>query len=133
MNKKYVLVSGEKIIDIISFNEKYNQYDRWTEGFASNDLKFINVTDNEDAILGSTYSNGVFTKYNEPRIPVSDFDGRYAILDNNKIFYLKFLDAGKLNDFYSENWETIDNIVEVDPEQEVTFLHKWDGTNFITE
>lgn len=133
MNKKYVLVSGEKIIDIISFNEKYNQYDRWTEGFASNDLKFINVTDNEDAILGSTYLNGVFTKYNEPRIPVSDFDGRYAILENNKIFYLKFLDAGKLNDFYSENWETIDNVVEVDPEQEVTFLHKWDGTNFITE
>ena len=133
MNKKYVLVSGEKIIDIISFNEKYNQYDRWTEGFASNDLKFINVTDNEDAILGSTYLNGVFTKYNEPRIPVSDFDGRYAILENDKIFYLKFLDAGKLNDFYSENWETIDNVVEVDPEQEVTFLHKWDGTNFITE
>lgn len=133
MNKKYVLVSGEKIIDIISFNEKYNQYDRWTEGFASNDLKFITVTDNEDAILGSTYSNGVFTKYNEPRIPVSDFDGRYAILENDKIFYLKFLDAGKLNDFYAENWETIDNVVEVDPEQEVTFLHKWDGTNFITE
>lgn len=133
MNKKYVLVSGNKVIDIISFNEKYTQYDRWREGLSSSNLTFKNVSDNENAILGSTYSDGVFTKYNEPRIPVSDFDGRYAILNNNEIFYLKFLDAGKLNDFYSENWESIDNVISVDPEEEITFTHQWDGTNFIAQ
>ena len=133
MNKKYVLVAANEVIDIISFNDNYEQYDRWVDGLASNDLKFINVSGNENAILGSTYADGVFTKYNEPRIPVSDFDGRYAILKNNEIFYLKFLDAGKLNDFYIEKWETVTDTISVDPEEEITFLHKWDGTNFIIE
>jgi hypothetical protein len=133
MDKKYILVAVNEVIDIISFTDKYEQYDRWVAGFSLNDLTFINVSGNENAILGSTYSDGAFTKYNEPRIPVSDYEGRYAILKNNEIFYLKFLDAGKLNDFYTEKWESITNAIAVDPEEEITFLHKWDGTNFIVE
>jgi len=133
MDKKYILVSGNEVIDVLSFTDKYSQYNRWVDGLESSNLKFITVTDNEEAIIGSTYANGVFTKHDEPKIPVSDFEGRYAILKNDEIFYLKFLDAGKLNDFYTEKWETVTDVVQVDPEQEITFLHKWDGTNFIIE
>jgi hypothetical protein len=133
MDKKYILVSGDEVIDVLSFTDKYLQYNRWVDGLESSNLKFITVTDNEEAIIGSTYADGVFTKHNEPTIPVSDFEGRYAILKNDKIFYLKFSDAGKLNDFHTEKWETITDVVQVDPEQEITFLHKWDGTNFIIE
>lgn len=130
-NKRYVLVADDTVIDIITFNAAYSQYERWSEGFASDNIAFKNVSGNENAIIGSTYENGVFTKYNDPIIPVEEFNGRYALLADGKIFYLKFADQGQLKDFYDNIWENGSQVIEISEDQEITFLSKWTGTSFI--
>lgn len=130
-NKRYVLVAGDSVVDIIVFNDAYSQYERWAEGFSSPNITFKNVSANENAIIGSTYADGVFTKYSEPAIPVDAFTGRYAALADNKIFYLKFADDGQLKDFYDINWENISNVVEINEDEDVSFLSKWAGPGFI--
>lgn len=128
-----------EVFDIMIITDEHpDRLDKWSKGFANNDVKVIDVSSlspRPKTINNGSFWNGkeFISKDNINEVEISDNFTLHAYLDSdNTVFALHAIK--KIDQFYNEKWQAAltSEVVGIDATNypEVILGHLWDGNNF---
>ena len=97
----YAFVSNGIVIGTITLDPEAASYPRKKTGF-NNTTGIIDITDNEEARIGSTWNGTSFTHDDSEPAHIVEGQHRFAFISDNKIFYIKrvmYISSGTVQAF----------------------------------
>ena len=88
VENSYAFVSNNIVIGTVTLDPEAPNYDRKKAGF-ENTTGIIDITDNEEARIGSTWGGTSFTHDDSEPAHIVEGQHRFAFISNNKIFFIK--------------------------------------------
>jgi hypothetical protein len=88
IENSYVFVSDNIVLGTVTLDPEAPSYPRKKAGF-DNTTGIIDITDNEEARIGSTWDGTSFTHDDSEPAHIVEGQHRFAFISDNKIFYIK--------------------------------------------
>ena len=105
----YAFVSNDIVIGTITLDPEAPSYYRKKAGF-NNTTGIIDITENEEARIGSTWDGTSFTHDDSEPAHIVEGQHRFAFISDNKIFYIKrvmYISSGTVQAFIKATSEGI--------------------------